>query len=120
VVARLGATPAQGYWEVQTCSLACWPQQGRLVELVDNRDGTAELWLTLIDFGTDHQPLGAIAEDSRFLALQEIHSGAQGGGTTKEGDVEDRNVILPVLVPDAVRPALASLDGLPIESALFE
>lgn len=117
VQARIGSTPLLGYWEVETCSLIDFPQQGRLVELVDNRDGTAELWMTLFDFDTDHQPGGPMAAASRFLSLYEIHCGDEGG--SGEGKAGDRNVILPVALPQAVRTKLALLPGKPIESKLF-
>lgn len=114
-----GDTPEHGYWEVQTCGLVSWPQQGRLVEVVDNRNGTVDLWLTLVDFATDHGPAGALAEASRFLAMYEVHQGKEGGGMQAEGAAEDRNVILPVAVPPAVRASLAQVTGKEIESALF-
>jgi len=119
VTPRPGVSPAHGYWEVQTCSLIEWPQQGRLIELVDRRDGTAEIWLTLTDFDTDHQPGGALAQASRFLALYEVHSGANGSGGDDEGDLGDRNVVLPVAVPQEVQKKLSALPGQPIESMLF-
>ena len=46
-------------------ALVDWPQQGRLVELVDNRDGTGEFWLTMFDYDTEHTPLGALADGAR-------------------------------------------------------
>ncbi len=119
VIARPGADPLHGYFEVQTCSLAEWPQQARLIELVDRRDGTAELWLTLVDYEVDHGALGALAAGSRFLALREIHAGSRGKGSESEGASGDRNVILPVALPAAVRTRLAALAGKPIESKLF-
>jgi hypothetical protein len=119
VIARPGADPLHGYFEVQTCSLAEWPQQARLIELVDRRDGTAELWMTMVDYETDHGTAGAIVQGSRFLALREIHAGSRGKGADSEGKPEDRNVILPVALPPAVRARLAALPGQPIESKLF-
>ncbi|MHB8872277.1 MAG: metallophosphoesterase family protein [Myxococcaceae bacterium] len=119
VTARPGTAPHTGYWEVETSALAEWPQQGRLVELVDRRDGTAELWLTLVDYGTDHQPSGAVAAGSRFLALRELHSGARSGGAASEGRAIDRNVVLPVALTPALRTRLAAVGGKPIESLLF-
>ena len=108
---------AHGYWEVETCALVDWPQQGRLVELVDNRDGTGELWLTMFDYDTDHKPLGALADGARFFALKEVHSGEEGDGGP--GGTNDRNVILPVVIPDAVGKKLAKLPGKAIESKLL-
>jgi hypothetical protein len=117
VIPRPGASPAYGYWEVETCALIDWPQQGRLVELVDNRNGTAEIWLTMFDYDTDHRPLGAEVEGSRFYALKEVHSGEEGSGG--EGKATDRNVTLPVAIPATVQKRLALLKGAAIESMLF-
>lgn len=119
VTAHKGATPLNSYWEVQTCAMVDWPQQARLFELVDNRDGTVEIWLTLVDYEVDHQPMGPVAAGSRFLSLYEVHSGAQGGGKSGEGAVQDRNVILPVAIPFEVRKKLAAIPGEHIESELF-
>jgi hypothetical protein len=114
-----GESPEYGYWEVQTCGLVSWPQQARLVEVVDKRDGTVELWLTLIDFEVDHGPPGALAAASRFLSLYEIHNGKEGGGAEAEGGVNDRNVILPVAIPAGVRAKLAQVTGKEPETPLF-
>ncbi|MGC4121399.1 MAG: metallophosphoesterase [Myxococcales bacterium] len=116
VTPRPGATPQHGYWEVTTAGLVAWPQQARLVELVDKRDGTAELWLTMVDFDTDHGSLGALAEASRFLALYEVHAGLAPRG---EGSVGDRNLVLPVALTPELRAKLAALPGQPVESKLF-
>ena len=120
VWARSGTSPAHGYWEVETSSLMDWPQQGRLVELVDNRDGTGELWLTLFDYDTDHKPLGQVVQGARFLALDEVHAGASKGASSAEGKAFDRNVVLPVHIPAAVAKKLALIKGKPIESKLFK
>jgi len=119
VTPRPGATPLLSYWEVQTSSLIDWPQQARLLELVDRRDGTAELWLTLVDYETSHSPAGPIAAGSRFFALREVHSGDLAGGAEAEGKPGDRNVILPVALTPKLRQKLAALPGQPVESALF-
>jgi hypothetical protein len=116
VTPRPGATPQLGYWEVTTSGLVAWPQQARLVEIVDKRDGTAELWMTMVDFDTDHQPLGPLAEASRFFALYEVHAGLASKG---EGTRADRNVILPVALTPELRARLASVPGKPVESRLF-
>jgi len=39
-----------GYWEIQTSALADYPGQSRIVELVDNGDGTLSILGTLVDF----------------------------------------------------------------------
>lgn len=42
--------PLKGYWEVETCSSSFWPQQARIVEIVDNRDGTGTVYSTMLDY----------------------------------------------------------------------
>ena len=116
ITVHKGATVGLGYWEVQTCSLVDWPQQGRAIELVDNRDGSGELWLTMVDYETQHGPLGALAAASRFFALWEVHSGESD---TFPSTPADRNVILPVLFPPSVATRLASLPAKPVESSRY-
>ena len=38
-----------GFWQINTASHVDWPQQSRLVEVMDNRDGTLSLFGTLLD-----------------------------------------------------------------------
>ncbi len=38
-----------GFWQINTASHADWPQQSRLVELMDNKDGTLSLFNTVLD-----------------------------------------------------------------------
>ena len=37
------------FWEINTASHIDWPQQSRLIEIMDNRDGTLSLFGTLLD-----------------------------------------------------------------------
>lgn len=41
--------PSRGFWEVTTCSLVDWPCQARLIELVDDGDGTMSVVCTMLD-----------------------------------------------------------------------
>ena len=43
---RKGGT---GFWQINTASHVDWPQQSRLIEVMDNRDGTLSLFGTLLD-----------------------------------------------------------------------
>lgn len=38
-----------GFWEVNTASHIDWPQQGRIVEIADNADGTLSIFCTMLD-----------------------------------------------------------------------
>ncbi|MEC5202167.1 metallophosphoesterase (TIGR03767 family) [Arthrobacter sp. MP_M7] len=41
-----------GFWEITTASLIDYPQQSRIVEVMDNRNGTLSLNATLVDHST--------------------------------------------------------------------
>jgi hypothetical protein len=38
-----------GFWQINTASHIDWPQQSRLIEVMDNRDGTLSLFSTILD-----------------------------------------------------------------------
>ena len=40
-----------GFWEINTASHIDWPQQSRLVEITDNKDGTVSIFTTMVDHG---------------------------------------------------------------------
>lgn len=96
-----GVPPQHGFWEVNTASHIDWAQQSRVIDLVDNRDGTLSLFGTIVDHDGPPQPGGGAASDSvkrmasisRELAFsdpQSSHSDTgEGGG---RGSREDRNV----------------------------
>ena len=37
------------WWEINTSATADWPQQHRLIEVMDNRDGTLSIFGTVLD-----------------------------------------------------------------------
>ncbi|MDQ1444989.1 MAG: hypothetical protein QOI20_1453 [Acidimicrobiaceae bacterium] len=94
-----GAT--QGFWEISTAAHVDYPQHARLIELVDNKDGTISIFGTLIDHAgpaaaavgtTDVLGLAAI---SRELSANDF----QWSGATAIGTPEDRNVELLLAAP---------------------
>ena len=99
-----------GFWGIQTASEIDWPIQSRLLEVMDNRDGTLSIFGTLIDHGAtlatpppgaragsfDGETLAAIA---RELAYNDPQVGVEVGA---EGRPQDRNVEL--LLPDPRTP----------------
>lgn len=109
--------PQNGYWEVETPSLIEYPQQSRIFEIVDNRDGTGMIYVTLLD----HWPImnddsDELANLGRVLAFEDkIRFGYDGrsplGGL---GRVIDRNVALKFAIPSEVASRLAQIeyDGL--------
>ncbi len=98
--AGLSATQP-GYWEVETSSLIDYPQQSRIIEVVDNGDGTGYIFATMVDHNS---PVGSMSSVSRSLALEDIQLGNNTGGA--EGTSQDRNVQLAIRIPDNVENAL--------------
>jgi metallophosphoesterase (TIGR03767 family) len=44
-----GGKRGRGFWEINTASHIDWPQQSRLLEVMDNRDGTLSIFGTILD-----------------------------------------------------------------------
>ncbi len=95
-----------GFWGIETSSEIDWPIQSRLLEIMDNRDGTLSIFGTLIDHGaTLATPRpgtpaagfapGTLAALAREMSYNDPQVGVEYGA---EGRPEDRNVEL--LLPD--------------------
>ncbi len=91
----------QGFWDINTASHVDWPQQARLVEVVDNRDGTLSIFCTMLEHlagarapeeGDDVLSLAAL---SRELCAND----AQSGGDRALGTAADLNVELVLTDP---------------------
>jgi metallophosphoesterase (TIGR03767 family) len=84
-----------GFWEVVTAAHVDWPQQSRLLELLDNRDGTLSLLATAVDHVAPPRPPAGgdpvlrLASIARELSYNDPH--ARRG---KRGTLRDRNVEL--------------------------
>jgi metallophosphoesterase (TIGR03767 family) len=102
------------FWEINTASHIDWPQQSRLIELMDNRDGTLSLFATMLDTAA---PIAAPAPGaagaftgaqlsslSRVLSWNDPQREgleSTSGAGSKQGRRADRNVEL--LLPDPRR-----------------
>jgi metallophosphoesterase (TIGR03767 family) len=96
-----------GFWGIETASEIDWPILSRLLEVMDNRDGTLSILGTLIDHGAplatppagtaaggfDPPTLAALA---REFAYNDPQAGVESGA---EGRPQDRNVELLVADP---------------------
>jgi metallophosphoesterase (TIGR03767 family) len=95
-----------GFWEIATASEIDWPQQARLLEVMDNRDGTLSIFGTMVDTAA---PLASPAPGSaanvftdvhlssltRRIAANDPHYGVTGSESPHaEGKRKDRNVEL--------------------------
>lgn len=99
-----------GFWELTTASCVDFPQQGRMVELVDNRDGTLSILSWVLDHAADADPgvgaytPGRLASTSRLLASNDPFQRRLGSVWELRGGIEDRNV-------ECVLPAPFELGG---------
>jgi metallophosphoesterase (TIGR03767 family) len=95
-----------GFWGIETASEIDWPIQSRLLEIMDNGDGTLSLFGTMIDHGASlatppaGTPAGAfdpptLAALGREFSYNDPQAGVEHGA---EGRPRDRNVEL--LLPD--------------------
>lgn len=96
--ARESGAPG-GFWEINTAAHVDWPQQCRIVEVVDNADGTLSVFATVLDHAGPAQPPASPATPLELAALsRELAANDWQGDPSRHGSVEDRNVEL--LLPD--------------------
>jgi metallophosphoesterase (TIGR03767 family) len=93
-----------GFWEVSTGAIADGPVQSRLIELVDNGNGTLSVFTTLVDHSaptdpTDAEGLWRLASIHRELAANDPH---RGMSSVAAGEPSDRNVELVLPSPYAM------------------
>lgn len=92
-----------GFWEITTASHVDWPQQARVVEIVDNRDGTLSLFGTMIEHAApalvdpDASDVVGLAGLARELGAND----ASANPAAKAGDLLARNVELVLPAPFA-------------------
>ncbi len=103
VWARRNTAGDGGFWEINTASHVDFPQQSRLIELVDNNDGTLSIFTTMIDHVAPPAYGGVLSNPVKLasLARELAANDPQQRTTGQEGSVTDRNVEL--LLP---KPAL--------------
>ena len=107
-----GSRRGRGFWEINTASHIDWPQQSRLIELMDNRDGTLSIFGTILDsaapaeapapgpaaaFST--QQLVSLGRTLAFNDPQRLQAEGAALERDKSGERGDRNVELLVRDP---------------------
>jgi len=104
IVPRAGVSATQpGYWQIETSSLINYPQQSRIIEVVDNGNGTGIIFTTMVDHNS---PDGSMPALSRSLSLNMVQTGNDSEG--REGSFSDRNTELAIKIPPDVEAALQS------------
>lgn len=104
IEAHRGETPFRGFWEIVTAAHTDWPQQSRLIDVVDNRDCSLSLLTTVVDHGAPARPAKRPARRGRLLSAAEVEWLASVGrelayndpqeSPDRRGAREDRNVEL--------------------------
>ncbi|MEW2398545.1 TIGR03767 family metallophosphoesterase [Streptomyces sp. NPDC046862] len=83
------------FWEISTASHIDFPQLARVIELVDNKDGTISLFTTLVESAAPHATDFADLSQTGLASLyRELSFNAPGSRTDLSGTSEDRNVEL--------------------------
>jgi metallophosphoesterase (TIGR03767 family) len=90
-----------GFWEINTASHIDWPQQSRLIEIVDNADGTLSIFTTMVDHAGPTSYGGRLGGPKRLAGLaRELAANDWHERTNdRRGDVGARNVELLVADP---------------------
>ncbi|SFT65789.1 metallophosphoesterase, PPA1498 family [Arthrobacter sp. ov118] len=86
-----------GFWEITTASLIDYPQQSRIVELMDNGDGTLSIAATLVDHSTPESVLYEGKQTPQSLAALSLELAMNRPGLEHAemiGGVGDQNVDL--------------------------
>ncbi|MQA99450.1 MAG: TIGR03767 family metallophosphoesterase [Actinobacteria bacterium] len=73
------------FWDIGTAAHIDWPPQSRLVEVVDNGDGTLSIFTTMVDHEDD---------DITAFARELMANDPQVGFGAGDGDEQDRNAEL--------------------------
>lgn len=86
-------TARGAWWDIGTAAHIDWPAQCRLIEVVDNRDGTLSIFATTVDHEGDR-----IVSLAREICANDPQKGLGSGA----GEKADRNVELVLTHPFAV------------------
>lgn len=102
VWARQGGV--RGFWEINTAAHIDFPQQSRLIEVVDNRDGTLSIFCTIVDHAGPAAYGGVLTNTVSLAGLSRELSANdwQERTTGREGSVNARNVELLIQAPALV------------------
>ncbi|MFC0600952.1 TIGR03767 family metallophosphoesterase [Streptomyces palmae] len=88
-------TPHGTFWEITTASHIDFPQLVRVIEVVDNHDGTLSLLTTLVESAAPHRTdLTDLSRTGLASLYRELAFNAAGSRGTLAGQPDDRNTEL--------------------------
>ncbi|MDQ0990939.1 TIGR03767 family metallophosphoesterase [Streptomyces sp. V3I7] len=94
ITPHTGAEDGHSFWEISTASHVDHPQLARVIELVDNKDGTLSLFTTLIESAAPHRTDFADLSQTGLAALYRELSFNAPGAKSLAGEPGDRNTEL--------------------------
>ena len=103
IVAHKPASGPGGFWEINTASHVDFPQQARLIELVDNHDGSLSIFTTMIDHAGPASYGGSLSDTVSLAALsrelsandpQEVSSGKRGADDARNVELLVANALV--------------------------
>lgn len=96
ITAHKRADGSGGFWEINTASHIDYPQQGRIVEIADNLDGTWSIITTIIDHAGPASYGGSLADTLTLASLSRELSAndPQNNLASSTGTPLDRNAEL--------------------------
>lgn len=90
-----GPTPDRSFWEINTASHIDYPQNARILDICDNRDGTLSIFATLIESSAPYTADVADLSPRGLAALyRELSYNDPGRKPDRIGSESDRNVEL--------------------------
>lgn len=86
-------SPTGGFWEINTASHIDWPQQARLIEVMDNQDGSLSIFCTMIDHRAKrradaYESVMGLASLSRLLSANDWQLHPESRGRRNARNVE--------------------------------
>ncbi|WP_247826368.1 metallophosphoesterase [Arthrobacter antioxidans] len=102
IVPHAGQRDSGGFWEITTASLIDFPQQSRVVEVMDNRDGTLSIITTLVDHSSADDVQRDGPQTPQSLAALSLELAANRPGLDAErvmGSSRDQNAELLLPAP---------------------
>ena len=120
-IAAQKSEDGKAYWEIKSPAIADWPPQDRVIEVMDNCDGTLSIFGTILDtanrVGAPAPGTAAGGFDSETLAsiarVLTYNDPQLGPGSNAQGKEIDRNVELVIKDPRRLPPACAGANTVP-------